>query len=355
MGFKCGIVGLPNAGKSTLFNALTSAGVAAENYPFCTVEPNVGVVPVPDPRLDRLAALLKPNAITPACMRFVDIAGLVRGASRGEGLGNRFLAHIRETQAIALVLRCFADDDISHVENRVDPEHDYELIITELCLADLESVTRAISRVSGAAGAGDPHSRRVHARLLQVQEGLSAGLPLRLQPDPQQPHALQLLTSKPLMLIANIAEQEMGTTPLQALATREQAPDVTICARIEAEIATLEPDDRKEFLKALHLAQSGLDRLIHTGYELLGLQTFYTADPKEVRAWTFPRGATAPAAAGLIHTDFMRGFIRVEVTSIQDYLELGGEQEARQVGKCRSEGKDYIMQDGDVAHFRFNV
>ena len=358
MGFKCGIVGLPNAGKSTLFNALTSAGVAAENYPFCTVEPNVGMVPVPDTRLQRLAALVRPQTVTPTCMQFVDIAGLVKGAAQGEGLGNRFLAHIRETQAIALVLRCFEDTDVAHVEGRIDARHDYELIMTELCLADLETVTKAVSRLSGAAGAGDKQSRARLALLQPVQEGLEDAVPARCCLDAQglqRIAELHLLTAKPLLLVANVAEQDLAADPLAELAAAEAVPCVAICARIEAEIAELDPTERREFLKELGIQRTGLERLIHAGYDLLGLQTFFTAGPKEARAWTFPRGATAPQAAGIIHTDFMRGFIRAEVITFEDYLQLGGEQQARQGGKCRSEGKDYVVQDGDVIHFRFNV
>lgn len=358
MGFKCGIVGLPNAGKSTLFNALTSAGVAAENYPFCTVEPNVGMVPVPDTRLERLAELVKPQTVIPACVQFVDIAGLVEGASKGEGLGNRFLGHIRETQAIALVLRCFEDADVSHVAGRVDPRHDYELIMTELCLADLETVTKAVARLSGAAGAGDKQSRARLALLQPVQEGLSEAVPARRSLDPeglQRIEELHLLTAKPLLLVANVAEEGLTAEPLTELVATEGLSCVAICARLEAEIAELDPAERSEFLRELGLKHTSLTRFIQAGYELLGLRTFFTAGPKEARAWTFTQGATAPQAAGVIHTDFMRGFIRAEVISLDDYLELGGEQPARQAGKCRSEGKDYVVQDGDVIHFRFNV
>jgi ribosome-binding ATPase len=363
MGFKCGIVGLPNVGKSTLFNALTSAAVPAQNYPFCTIDPNVGVVPVPDPRLDRIAALVKPRQVIPAAMEFVDIAGLVAGASRGEGLGNQFLAHIRETQAIAHVVRCFKNDNVTHVSGRVDPADDIEVIHTELCLADQETVERARQRAVRPAGSGDKTARALLALLEKISAHLDQGRPVRamsLDADALDMLSdLHLLTVKPTLYIANLGEGEIKGNPwleqLQKLAQLEGAEVVAVCAAVEAEIAQLDEKDKAEFLTALGLEEPGLNRIIRAGYRLLGLQTFFTAGPKEVRAWTIHAGATAPRAAGTIHTDFERGFIRAEVVAYDDFIAHDGEQGAKEAGKWRLEGKDYVVQDGDVMLFRFNV
>jgi GTP-binding protein YchF len=363
MPIRCGIVGLPNVGKSTLFNALTRAQSAAENYPFCTIDPNVGVVPVPDPRLAQLAAIAQPEKIVPTTVEFVDIAGLVAGASQGEGLGNQFLAHIREVDAIAHVVRCFESGDIIHVGGRIDPIADVEIVNTELALADLGTLEKGLERATRAAKSGDKDAIRRRALFERVKLQLDAAKPVRAlalsEEERRDLRELQLLTAKPVMYVANIAENGFLDNPwltaLEQHAAGEGAPVVPVCAAIEAEIAQLDEGERAEFLAELGLAEPGLNRVIRAAYRLLGLETFFTAGPKEVRAWTVRVGATAPQAAGAIHTDFERGFIRAEVIAFADYLAGNGEAGAREAGKLRLEGKEYVVQEGDVMYFRFNV
>lgn len=363
MGVKCGIVGLPNVGKSTLFNALTKAGIQAENYPFCTIEPNVGIVPVPDPRQDKLAEIVVPEKTIPTTMEFVDIAGLVEGASKGEGLGNKFLANIRETDAIVHVVRCFEDDDVVHVAGKINPLDDIAIIDTELALADMDSIEKAIHRYGKVAKSGDKDAKAKLVVLDKVKAHLDEGKAVRgleLDEDAQEMlHEFFLLTNKPTMYIANVAEDGFENNPMLdkviAHAEAEGSAVVAVCAAMEAEMVELEDDDLKEFLSELGLEEPGLNRVIRAGYSLLDLQTYFTAGVKEVRAWTVKVGATAPEAAGVIHTDFQKGFIRAEVMAYQDFVDNNGESGCKEAGKLRLEGKEYIVKDGDVMHFRFNV
>ena len=363
MGFKCGIIGLPNVGKSTLFNALTATEIAAENYPFCTIDPNIGIVPVPDTRLDTLAKIANSKEVIPTTIEFVDIAGLVAGASKGEGLGNQFLGHIRETDAIAHVVRCFEDENVVHVEGKINPLSDLETIQTELILADLETLEKAIHKIDRVAKSGNKEAfaqKEIYIKIKNHLENEEEAFSFKIDKE-QQPliNDLHLITSKPVFYIANIAEDGFENNPhlsnLVEIASKKSIQVVPVCALIEAELNQLSDGERNEYLREIGLEEPGLNRVIRAGYELLNLQTFFTAGPKEARAWTVPKGATAPQAAGKIHTDFEKGFIRAEVVSYQDYVDAKGETGAKEHGKWRLEGKDYIMQEGDVVHFRFNV